>query len=186
MNHRILVIGFFTEWVTHLGTELELCQRGLDERAEVHVLMCDGGIGGCRVNPLGSPSDCRLCLYRRIRAHQMLVGAVHEHYLSDYINRDVNAESFCSQVISADEAKSFCHDGAALGWGALSSAIDLLRDPEGRDARFAEILPRLTKSAVLAYEATCSFLCSQAAFDAVYIFNGRFESTLGAIGAVRW
>lgn len=184
MNHRILVIGFFTEWVTHLGTELELCQRGLDENAEVHVLMCDGGIGGCRVNPLGLARDCRLCLYRRIRGHQMLLGGVHEHYISDYINCNFDAKASCSQVVSADQAKGFCHEGAELGWGALSSAIDLLRDPDGRDARFAEILPRLTKSAVLAYEATCSFLRTQAAFDAVYIFNGRFESTLGARLAV--
>jgi hypothetical protein len=146
--------------------------------------MCDGGIGGCRVNPLGLANDCRLCLYRRIRGHQMLLGTVHEHYISDYISREVKLESFCSGVLSAEEAKSFCFDGAELGWGALSSAIDLLRDPEGRDARFAEILPRLTESAVLAYQATCSFLQSQAAFDAVYIFNGRFESTLGARLAV--
>jgi hypothetical protein len=114
----------------------------------------------------------------------MLQGAVKEHVISDYIACGDFPHSMVSSVVDAENARQFEHEGASLGWGALSSAIDLLRDPEGRDDRFAELLPRLTYAAVLSYEGTLRFLQHHGKFDAVYVFNGRFEATLGASLAV--
>lgn len=185
MSRRILVVAFFTDWTTHLGTELEICQRSLDAGDELHILVCDGSIGGCRVNPDGDRSRCQMCLYRRLRSHQLLKGNPIEHFLSDYIKgyEDYPVESF-SNIRDANAAKEFVHKGHSLGWGALSSAIDVYRDPEGKDERFAGVLPRLSRAAVLSYEGTLRFLTSQPRFDEAFIFNGRFECTLGARFAI--
>ncbi len=178
---RVLIVGFFTEWLTHLGTELEIAQRHLDDGSEVHFLICDGSIGGCRDNPYGQSDHCQRCLYRRNRSLQLLKGKVREHRLSNFRTAtDEDLFNSCKSVTDATSAKNWSFQSEKLGWGALSSAIDILRDPQGIDERFAEILPRLARGAAASYLAATRCIEEHGPFSHIYIFNGRFECTLGA------
>lgn len=181
---KVLIVGFFTEWVTHLGTELEIAQRHLDVGDEVHFLICDGVIGGCRDNPTGDAERCGRCLYRRNRSIQLLTRGVMSHYLSSFIETGgVEGLDSAASVVDKQSAIDWRFQGESLGWGALSSAVDVFRDPEGIDERFRLVLPRLSKAAALSYLGTLRFLEHSSRFDQVYVFNGRFECTLGAAKA---
>lgn len=181
---KVLIVGFFTDWLTHLGTELEIAERHLDEGDDVHFLVCDGVIGGCRENPNGDAGRCGRCLYRRNRSIQLLTRGVTTHYLGDFITTDdIQSLDSAATVVDKDAAVGWKFQGESLGWGALSSAVDVFRDPEGVDERFRLILPRLARSAASSYLGTMRFFEKVPGFDQVYVFNGRFECTLGAARA---
>jgi hypothetical protein len=182
---RILIISFFTDWTTHLGVELELAQRHLDSGDEVVFLGCDGCIKACRANPHGERRVCDLCRYKRLRGIQSLSGSVGEHRLGDYVNPAMleEADRLSSNVKTAAAAKDFRFNGHDLGWGALSSTVQVLRDPVCETEVAAELLSRFTKTALLSYGAVQAFLKQHQSFSKAYIFNGRFASTRGAFRA---
>lgn len=49
---RVLVISFLNSWISHLGTELELAQRHLDDGDTVESLGCRGMHQGLRWQPV--------------------------------------------------------------------------------------------------------------------------------------
>lgn len=185
MAERILIVGFFTRWLTHLGTELEIAQRHLDAGDDVELLSCDGVVESCRDNPYGDPEHCKQCCYRRNRAIQHLSARVHEHRLGNFLTaEDFLAVESSREVTEASIAKHWTFQDKKIGWGALSSGIDILRDPEGVNEQFQKLLPRLARSGSLSLLAVRRFLNGHGPFKKIYIFNGRFECTLGAKLAV--
>lgn len=187
MKKRVVIISFFTEWVTHLGVELELMERHLRNGDDVAVLYCDSIIGACRLNPLKDRTRCERCIYRRVRGLQLLSSGVEEYALRNFIDDQsrVVASEAGRSIVTLESARRFRWKGLDLGWGAASSAIDLTRDPTGGAKQFADILPNLIESAVLSFEGVSCFLQKEGPFDIAYIFNGRFECTKGAALAVQ-
>lgn len=186
MRKRVLVVGFFTEWVTHLGAELELIEGHLRDGDYVVVLSCDGSIGACRLNPEGNRRVCDQCEYRRVRGVQLLSGRVREAWIGDYLEQATlqRITEATGDVVDLESAKAFEWKGRPIGWGAASSAIDLTRDPTGQAEAFKSFTPALLRSAILTYEGVSAFLKSVNPFDIAYVFNGRFECTKGAVCAL--
>lgn len=182
---RVLIVSFFTQWVTHLGVELELAQRHLDAGDEVVFLGCDSAIEACHVNPTGSPIVCDFCRYRRLRGIQLLSKQVEEHRLGDYIHPKMRDEAtrLSAEISTASAAKAFQFNKKDLGWGALSSTIQVLRDPVCASEEAVVLLKRFTKTSILSYLGVQSYLENEPPFSKAYIFNGRFASTRGAFRA---
>lgn len=182
---RILIIGFFTDWIAHLGTELEIAQQHLNEGHRVDFLLCDGSIGGCRANPEGTKSVCDQCIYRHLKGIRLLKGQVEVNWLGDFITPGMKeaASDSCSGVKSVADAKCFDHAGHDLGWGALSSTIHETRDPFCSSTKSASMLAAMVRAAVLAYEGVKHYLKIHPDTDKAYIFNGRFACTRGAFRA---
>jgi hypothetical protein len=182
---KVLFISFFNEWVTHFGTELELAQLHLDGGDTVAVLGCDGSIGACLLNSTGAKRTCDLCRLRRSRGLNMLRPRVEEYRLEDYLpNNFAELEEFIAdRVTDAESARSFRYRGLDLGWGALSCTIMKLRDPVCDTPEARVLLQRFAKAALRSYLAVKAFLRALPDFDRVYLFNGRFSCTRGALRA---
>lgn len=182
---RILVISFFNDWVTHLGVELEIAHKHLDAGDQVEFLGCDGCIRICQANPSGSATACEICRYRRLRGIQLLSAPVTEHRLGDYTDaaQEEEVERLAAGVNTAEAARAFKFEGEDLGWGALSSTIQELRDPLCKTDQAKTLLAEYTKTALTSYLAVKHFLRRHPPFDVVYIFNGRFACTRGAFRA---
>jgi hypothetical protein len=182
---RVLVISFFNSWVTHFGTELEIAQRHLDMGDSVEFLGCDGCVGLCDGNPTGSGGGCELCRVRRYAGLLQLHPRPVQHSLGRYLTSDVkDGEAVAiEQVRDVSSAREFRLRGADLGWGAISSAIMATRDPECSSDSAKEVLRDFAKSAYRSYHAVHRFLGINGSYDRVYIFNGRFACTRGALRA---
>lgn len=178
---RVLVISFFNSWITHLGTELEIAQRHLDNGDDVEFLGCDGCIEICDGNPWEYKPLCTACREKRHNGLQLLTPVPKQHSLGSYVSREMFSEEASHETVSdLESAKNFRHNGHDLGWGAVSSTIMQVRDPECRSAEAAEKLRKFSKSALLSYNCVAAFLREQPQFDRVYLFNGRFAPIRGA------
>jgi hypothetical protein len=115
----------------------------------------------------------------------MLRPRVTEYRLGDYLPGDLAEieRSITESITDVDSAKSYRYCGQDLGWGALSSAIMELRDPLCDSPEARALLQRLAVAAVRSYRGVEAFLKSAPAFDRIYIFNGRFACTRGALRA---
>src|SRR6266550_2584264 len=115
---KILFISFFNEWITHLGTELELAQLHLDLGHSVSFLGCDSSIGACVTNPTGLKQLCDECRLRRSTGIQMLRPRVTQYHLADYLPGDLAEleQSIAECVTDAESAKSYRYRGHDLGW----------------------------------------------------------------------
>lgn len=182
---KVLIISYFTKWVPHFGTELELAQIHLDRGDTVEFLGCDGCIIACQTNPQGDVNSCNACRLRRLRGMQLLSTQPVEHQLGDYLPKNIveTEDEILSAITDAESAKAFRYRDHDLGWGALSSTIDELRDPICESPQAKELLKRLARTALRSYLAVHSFLQTHQNFDRVYIFNGRFACTRGAYRA---
>ncbi len=182
---KILVISYFNSWNTHFGTELELAQVHLDRGDDVEFLGCDRCLVVCEGNPTGKTSKCDKCRLRRSGGLSLLSRTIREHHLGDYLPAEaIVAEAAIKETIrDAETAEKFTLAGHDFGDGALSSAIWSSRDPFCETEATMEILRNYARSAVRSYLAVREFLRKHPEFNRVYVFNGRFASTRGALRA---
>ena len=182
---RVLVISFFNSWVTHFGTELEIAQRHLDDGDTLEFLGCNGCVSICDGNPWASGSHCDACREKRHNGLLRLRPVPVQHNLGRYLSTDFLSRETDSvrSVVDANAAKSYTVNGHDLGWAALSSSIMTTRDTECTSDEAVRLLKEFTKSAYRSYHAVLNFLGQQSRFDRVYIFNGRFAPTRGALRA---
>lgn len=182
---RVLILSFFTRWVTHLGTELELAQRHLDAGDEVTFLACDGVIGGCVANPAGDQDECVDCVLRRFDALKEVKGRAQLRYLKSYAPSMEAVAAHLPDDDTLEAYRTLEYRGTDLGWGALSSAVSVERDPGLDSPEARATMRRLLSAAITSFEAVDAFLASSERFDAVYIFNGRFASTRAGLRAAQ-
>lgn len=182
---KVLIISYFTSWMSHFATDLEIAQRHLDEGDTVEFLGCDRGLGFCESNPKGRISKCDRCRLRRAGGIKLLSSAVTEHALGDYLASDLRSldAELESSITDTESAASYEYEGHDLGNGALSSAIWKSRDPLCETNQSRQRLLNLTKGALRSYLAVKSFLEAHPEIKRVYVFNGRFGTTRGALRA---
>lgn len=182
---KVLIISYFTNWTTHFGTELEIAQRHLDAGDEVEFLGCDRSLVRCEANPKGKISKCDRCRLRRCGGMKLLSEAVIEHSLGDYLPADIGdiEASIKKDFTDIKSAESFTYHGFDLGNGALSSAIWRLRDPQCSDAEGIRLLLDFANAGLRSYLSVSRFLAAHPDIKKVYLFNGRFATTRGALRA---
>lgn len=183
---KVLIVSYFTKWVTHLGTELELAEQHLSNGDSVTFLTCDGSIGACMANPAGDKDKCRECILRRTDGIMELSGDVKMYPLgAPIITREALANSYLSNPPKIDDYKKLKYKGYDLGWGALSSAIKLHRDPLCDSKAAMQSAETYLATATRSYEGTRNFLRNRSDFERAYVFNGRFAETRGALRAIQ-
>ena len=84
---NILIVSFFNRWVTHLGVELELAEKHLQQGDSVTFLACDGSVGACLNNPKGDANICSECRLRRFDGIAELSGNVAVHSLHSPLSK---------------------------------------------------------------------------------------------------
>jgi hypothetical protein len=182
---RVLIISLFTEWTLHFATDLEIAQRHLDDGDTVEIFGCDGSIGRCRVNIDGSRNTCGLCIYRRNHGAELLSKPVKIHRIADYSSdTDVAEERARIETLTTkEEFKAYEVDGMDIGWGALSTTIDVFRDPFLETTGAEDVARAQCEAAVKMGRAVTRFLATQKGFERAYIFNGRWATSRAAFHA---
>jgi len=183
---NVLIVSFFNQWVTHLGTELELAEKHLQAGDSVTFLVCDGSVGGCITNRMGNTHTCTTCRLRRIDGIMELSGDVEVHSLKAKMNQEEAVEATnLSKNPMIEDYKALDYKGHDFGWAAISSAISVSRDPLCEGEENMQMAKRFLAAAVLSYEACRSYLGEHAGYDRAYVFNGRFAVTRGALRALQ-
>lgn len=184
---RVLIISLFTEWSHHFGTDLEIAQRHLDDGDTVELLGCDDSIGRCRVNIDGIRNQCGLCVYKRNRGAELLSKPVKIHRIADYSREHDVAEERAriERLATRKEFKAYEVDGMDIGWGSLSSTIDVFRDPFLETTGADDVARKQCEAAVKMGRAVTRFLAAQNVYDRAYIFNGRWATSRAAFRACR-
>lgn len=180
-RNRILLISFSTHWIFHLGTELEILKRHIDQGSEVHLLHCNSSLEACQTNPFRDQQICQTCKLLRKHSLQDLLSTIQTHTLDEYISpsdqRDASSWITTAPAAALTAAR---YNNADLGWGVVSSTVSITRHPECNSPAAATLLKNFSAAAALTYTATLKFLAAEAPFDTAYIFNGRFATTRAA------
>lgn len=182
---KVLIVSYFSSWVTHFATELEIAQRHLDQGDTVEFLGCDRCLVTCEANAKGRISKCDRCRLRRSGALRLLSAPVPLHLLSDYLPASIatTERDMRDAIRDATTAEAYTFNGHDLGSGALSSAIWNMRDPHCEKDNSLKVLHNYARAAARSYLCVREFLSAHRDFQQVYIFNGRFASTRGALRA---
>jgi hypothetical protein len=182
---NVLIISYFNSWVTHFGTELELAERHLAAGDRVEVFGCDRSLTCCEANPSGRISKCDRCRLRRTGGLRLLSAPIKEHSLGDYLPDDLKAAEAALEkgIVDAKSAELYEYNGHDFGSGALSSVIWNSRDPFCEKQGSHQVVLNFAKVALRSYLGVRSFLKAHPDIQRVYIFNGRFASTRGALRA---
>lgn len=184
---NVLIISLFTEdaWVSHQATELELAQKHLDSGDKVTFLVCDASIGSCTVNFNKDPLICSKCREMHQKGFSLLNGSYQKKFISDFLP-DVMSdlkELVNKNVFDRESAEKFIYERYALGLGPVSTLIWTHRDPDFDKILDPSVLQSLTVSTVKTFIGVKNFLQQNSKFQRVYIFNGRFDITKGALSA---
>lgn len=182
---RVLIISLFSHMRHHLATELELAQTHLDDGDEVHVLACNGDLPACMGNTRAEPHRCRSCITARYIGLKSLT-SIPPVYLLDhfYSAADRAREATLKTSFATDaEIRSYVVDGLDIGYGALSSTVWEYRDPHLESEASRELLGRMIVASFRVFRSVENFLKANRDYDRVYIFNGRFATSRGALRA---
>jgi hypothetical protein len=184
---RVLIISLFTEWSNHLGTDLEIAQNHLDAGDDVELLSCDASVGRCRVNTNGNKTQCDICGCIRTQAIKLLSKPIRVHRISDFVrDSDIAGErSSVTRLHGVASFRAYEVDGMDIGWGALSTTIDVFRDPFLDTPGCEDVAREQCEAAVKMGRAVTRFLSTQKGFDRAYIFNGRWATSRAAFRACR-
>lgn len=169
----------------HVGTELEILQRHIDDGDEISVLGCMGDLPACMHKKVDDPRRCRECVTTRSNGLRLLdrptsMFAMDSYYTAADREREKTIQT---RFDSVDEVKDYIVDGFDLGYGALSSTVYICRDSYLASQESRDMLARMC---IAAYRTFCSvreFLRVHTDYDRIYLFNGRFATCRGAFRA---
>ena len=183
---KILIVSFFNRWVTHLGTELELAEKHLQQGDSVTFLVCNGSVGSCMNNPVGVRAICEECILRRVDGIMQLSSDVDVHTLEDRLSqRNILSGMNITENTTTKDLKALRYKGHDLGWAAISSTASVNRDPLCESEEKLQMAKDFLAAAVHSYEGVCNFLNRHPDFDCAYVYNGRFAVTRGAFRALQ-
>jgi len=184
---NVLIICLFTGdgWVTHQATELEIAQRHLDSGDQVTFLICDASIGSCTINLKKDPMTCSRCMEMHQKGFGLLNGSYQIKFIRDFLpDESADIEKLVNKnVFDRESAERFIYEKYALGFGPVSTLIWAHRNPHFDEIVKPCVLQSLTVSTVKTFMAVGNFLRQNTKFHRVYIFNGRFDITKGALSA---
>lgn len=182
---RVLVVDTIS-WRPHLETSMEIALVARERGAKVRYLNLRG---------LLPQVEDRTWLPRAVDLNTLRIGRAKRLLRSAGIEVAEAGVAPAERARAAVAARSLlqaCADARALrhgefvdmGWGVLSSVIDVTRNPftslEGQRALFEGFLA----SALLTYDVARRAIRDFGA-DAVVLFNGRFASTRAIFAATR-
>lgn len=176
-SRTVLVFAVAPLWTPHFETEIEIIAGHRACGDDVRVVTCEAELPSCLANPDGLSYYCVTCRSRADRGLE-LVG------IGPGRDRLELADPSPPRFETLGELANYRHRGAAIGRGVLSSLISIVRDPEPDLDQHRDLVERLSASAIAVYDAAVLHL-ERHQPDLVYVFNGRFASTLPMVEACR-
>jgi hypothetical protein len=179
---RILVIAPYTINSPHYETELEIIQNHLDRGDDVVMLGCNAVLATCDVNPWHEPGICLQCMGRRESGLGMLSRKVAQKSLIQLTEQDrAELTGVRKEFADLDELRTYMVENFDIGYGALSSIISILRDPEPdvKSEKVGALVASNLVASLAVYRSIRNYLHEET-FDRVYVYNGRY-ATLRAV-----
>lgn len=173
----VLVFAIAPLWTPHFETEIEIIAGHKARGDHVRVVTCEAELSSCLANPNGLRHFCSTCRSRADRGLDLVSSTADREPLG-------LARPPAPRCQTIGELLAFHHRGAPLGRGVLASLISTVRDPEpGLDAN-RDLVDRLSVSAIAVYDAAVAHIEHHKP-DLVYVFNGRYATTLPIVEACR-
>lgn len=176
---HVMVFVPFVHWPTHFATDLELVQRHLDYGDQVTLLVCNGDLPSCDVNPDHDVFRCRDCAVVRNVGISTLSERVSVQTIASFFSGPLPQ---CPEFSNQQELREFTFDGFDAGLAALSSLIFILRDADPDLREHRRLLRELVDTSIRVFSATRKYL-EGTRVDRCYVFNTRFASTRGVMRA---
>ncbi len=166
---KVAVFAAYPISTPHFETQLEIIQKHLDQGDVVTLLVCDGQMPACDVNPHHQRYRCLKCCARRVEGLKLLSHAVHLLPMENLTPQQLRPVQFTD----VQALKDFRVDNFDIGMGVLSSLISMTRDPEVDLAAHERVLAALLRAAWSNYYSMRNHLAAQS-WDRVYVYNGRY------------
>jgi len=181
---RVLVYAPLAYSTPHFETDLEIAQRHLDLGDEVDLVLCDGDLVSCQLNPLREAPRCVQCISRSLQGAAQLSARVPVVSLADFLRPEDRRELGRLPVVFPDQAalRNYRYEAFDAGMATLSSVIDFVRSPDVDTVRYSGVINRTLRAAVATFLAIRRALAVRA-YDRVYIYNGRWSMMRSAVRA---
>jgi len=180
---NILIFAPLAYSTPHFETDLEIAKRQIDIGNNVHFVPCLAELPSCRLNPNHEKSMCERCMSRSIQGMERLLPDIQIHQLGQLNEKQYAVLQRLPQSFSTIEALSnFRIENMDAGMAAKSTLIDFIQEPEFDPAKYANILLRLMQATFMAYFSIQN-LIDNLKIDEVFIYNGRWASSRGALRA---
>ena len=172
----------YAAWIPHLGTDLEIAAKHIDERDEVHIIQCSGNLPSCESNPSHTKLRCTACRYMRDKGLSLISLPQqnrHELNLNDFF-KDLDIPVFSS----IEELKSFKIENVDIGMAVASTLISKTRDSNPKISNFKKYIHENILMGYSIYDYT-KYHLQQIEPDIFYLFNGRFAAIRPALRAAQ-
>jgi hypothetical protein len=181
---RVLVYAPLAYSTPHFETDLEIAQRHLDLGDDVELVLCDGNLPSCQLNPAHESKRCLHCVSRNLQGAAQLSRPVKVHSLLATLTAEDSARlgKLPAEFANQDALRRFEFDGFDAGMAALSSLIDFARALTINTRQHATIIRGTLTAAVASFLATKRLLAA-GRYDRVYIYNGRWSMVRSAVRA---
>lgn len=181
---QVLVYAPLAYSTPHFETDLEIAQRHLDAGDAVDLVLCDGEMPSCQLNPKGEPKRCVECISRNLLGAAQLSARVPVLTLTAFLTPEDHAQLAGLPPQFRDQAslRRYRFDGFDAGLATLSSMIDFVRSVEVDPSQYAPIIRRTLEAAVATYLAMHRVLRAKR-YDCVYIYNGRWSMSRAVVRA---
>lgn len=168
-------------WSPHFETELELMANHLDQGDEVYVVVCRGELPACFTNPCHKKIACLVC-YSKLRQGLSILGRK-----VTLVRYSLDASTIPLEIpekfANIEELKTFQIGPLQLGLCAASSLITRINREHRLDTiKYSGDVRKELRSAYYVYKCFQKILM-ECRPDRVYVFNGRFSTTLPVINA---
>ena len=173
----------FSDWVSHLATDLEIAAKHIEEGDEVHIIQCSSDLPSCEANPNHFKLRCIICKSKRDKGLALLnlpEQNRHELNLNEFI-RDLDLPDFSS----IQELKDFEIDNIDIGMTVASSLISMTREAEPDMNNFIKFIHENISVSIAIYDAIKHHLL-QIEPDVFYLFNGRFAAFRPALRTAQY
>jgi len=153
----------------HLGHELEIMDKLINEGKSIVSVTCDNGLNSCYFNPTNNLLACALCQSRTKKNQKKLSKPIISISMEKvHVKYDYQAVKTMEELLNLE------YQGLNIGRGIASSLISLFREPEVLTIK--DIHALIEENIFMSIKVIENFRRRILEFqpESVYIFNGRF------------
>lgn len=179
---KILIYMPFNDCVSHVGINLEIAAKHLNNGDEVHIIQCSGDLSYCEHNWNSLKSICTLCELARDKGLNLIhLPSQNRHELAlDNFIPDLDLPDFSS----IQELKAFEINGIDFGMAVSSTLISMLREQNPDLDQYKNLIKQNLLFSIGVYEAIKHHI-KKIEPDVFYLFNGRYASLRPALRAAQ-
>jgi hypothetical protein len=167
---KYLVHLSFPYYTYHSLIILNEAQRLIDEKNEVDILTCGGGVKKCYGNVTADSSMCKICIKMQRRWLKMLSGRKRIFTYKDFLLSG-GPQKFEYQ--NPDDIKGILYKGVKIGYGAYSSYVSITKNLHPKmDASFRTFFDDLLAVQCTVTDLLENYLRREKP-DAVLMFSAR-------------